>query len=304
MMLQFADFERILAEMMPQVGRHDWALRLSRWSQTKGRHTRRHVESLMKRAMNRRKPYFIFEASGLKLFGDRRDRYARTIAATEGYEDAPAESIFQSLEACPGAYLDIGTNMGVVAAMVAKRTGRPVIAVEPNPETARRAACTFALNGLRNVTLFSAAVGDQDGEMTFYMTPGASDAASLSGENVGAGAQAIKVPVVTIDTLVERCGLDRVGFIKIDVEGFEPQAIAGARSTIQRDHPEMFWEYHFGIAPKLGWTPEGLRDQIELLAPYQYRVLRENDPVRPFPPRREDGESFNIWCRRPESRDG
>ncbi len=299
MILQYEDFERILAEMMPKVGKNDWAMNLSRWSQTKGRRTKKRVESIVKRVMNRRKPYFIFESSGLKMFGDRRDRYARGIAVMPGYEEAPAQYILESLRENPGAYLDVGTNMGVVAALIASRTDQRVIAVEPDPETARRAACTFALNGLRNITLYSAAVGDHNGETTFFTAPGSSDAASLSGITVGATTREVKVPVVTIDAIVETCKLDRVGFIKIDVEGFEPQAIKGGENTIRRDQPEMFFEYHYEIAPKIGWKPEDVRDQIEQLAHYRYFVLHEDDPVQDFPPTREMGISVNVWCRRP-----
>ena len=171
MILQYEDFERILAEMMPKVGKNDWAMNLSRWSQDKGRRTKKRVESIVKRAMNKRKPYFIFESGGLKMFGDRRDRYARGIAVMPGYEEAPAQYILESLRANPGAYLDVGTNMGVVAALIASQTKERVIAVEPDPATARRAACTFALTGPRNITLYSAALGHHNGQHSFFPPP-------------------------------------------------------------------------------------------------------------------------------------
>lgn len=296
--LEFGDFERILAETLPLVGNSNWAVNLARWSQARGRHSQRHVQSLFKRAMNNKRPYFIFEAGGLKFVGDRRDRYARTIAAAPSYEDASVGYILQSLRANPGAYLDVGTNMGVVAALVAKKIDQQVIAVEPHLLTAKRAASAFALNGLRNVTLHVAAVGDHQGEVAFYSTPGSSDASSLSGVNAGVMATKTTVPLVTIDSIVEDKGIDRVGFIKIDVEGFEPLAIKGASETIKRDQPDLFFEYHFDIAPKLGWTAEEVRDQVEALARYKYSIVHENDPVREFPPTRDMGVNVNVWCRR------
>ena len=48
----------------------------------------------------------------------------------------------------------------------------------------------------------------------------------------------IKVPVTTIDSF----GYDDVGFIKIDVEGYEYEAITGARETINRCRPILYVE--------------------------------------------------------------
>jgi len=47
------------------------------------------------------------------------------------------------------------------------------------------------------------------------------------------------VPLVTTDQLVRELNLPRVDFIKMDIEGAEQKAIAGARNTIQQFHPRM-----------------------------------------------------------------
>jgi hypothetical protein len=47
------------------------------------------------------------------------------------------------------------------------------------------------------------------------------------------------VPLTTIDHLVEELKLDRVDFIKMDIEGSEYRALEGARNTIARFHPRL-----------------------------------------------------------------
>jgi FkbM family methyltransferase len=47
------------------------------------------------------------------------------------------------------------------------------------------------------------------------------------------------VPAVTIDETVERLGLDRVDFIKMDIEGSERHALAGALGTLSGFGPRM-----------------------------------------------------------------
>jgi hypothetical protein len=47
------------------------------------------------------------------------------------------------------------------------------------------------------------------------------------------------VPLTTIDRIVVELGLPRVDFIKMDVEGAERRAIAGASDTLTRYKPRL-----------------------------------------------------------------
>lgn len=49
----------------------------------------------------------------------------------------------------------------------------------------------------------------------------------------------VKVPLTTIDELVEELKLDRVDFVKMDIEGAEQRAILGAKKTIAKFHPRL-----------------------------------------------------------------
>jgi FkbM family methyltransferase len=46
----------------------------------------------------------------------------------------------------------------------------------------------------------------------------------------------------TVDSWCEAHGIDRVAFIKIDVEGFEPSVVEGAHAVIGRDRPSLLLE--------------------------------------------------------------
>jgi hypothetical protein len=47
------------------------------------------------------------------------------------------------------------------------------------------------------------------------------------------------VPQCTVDDLVEELGLPRIGFVKIDVEGYETQVLEGAARTIRASRPVL-----------------------------------------------------------------
>jgi FkbM family methyltransferase len=66
---------------------------------------------------------------------------------------------------------------------------------------------------------------------------------------------------VTIDT---NCLLDPpVSFIKIDIEGCEPEALRGARKTITRHRPAIWTEINPEALQRQGHTANELRDVLE-----------------------------------------
>ena len=60
----------------------------------------------------------------------------------------------------------------------------------------------------------------------------------------------IQVPVRPLDDIVNELGLERVDFIKMDIEGAERQALEGARETVKRFRPRMaICTYHMEDDP-------------------------------------------------------
>ena len=58
------------------------------------------------------------------------------------------------------------------------------------------------------------------------------------------------LPVETLDQIVEQLRLDRVDFIKMDIEGAERRALEGARETLRRFKPRMaISSYHMHDDP-------------------------------------------------------
>jgi FkbM family methyltransferase len=74
------------------------------------------------------------------------------------------------------------------------------------------------------------------------------------------------VPVTTIDSLAERSSFGRIDFIKMDIEGAERDALAGAGATLRQFHPRLsITTYHH---PE-DWVE--IADQIRAFAP-EYRL--------------------------------
>jgi FkbM family methyltransferase len=164
---------------------------------------------------------------------------------------------------------------------------------------AKRAAATFALNGVKNGRIVVAALGNEDGEITFYHPEGRSNWASTTPTDMGSEAFnwiETKVPCRTLDRLMEEMGVRRVSLVKVDVEGHEKETLQGAQSLLKRDAPKVFFEYNFEIAPKKGLAPTDVTGVIDGTGPYRYRVLEDDGTLSDFPPPMAERGHVDIIC--------
>ena len=134
--------------------------------------------------------------------------------------------------------LDCGANVGVYTRKALWAGAAQVIAIEPAPdnlECLRRNFPAEIASG--KVVVYPKGVWDKDDVLKLSVDPG--DSARDSFVNAFPNAAFIEAPLTTIDQLAAELHLARVDFIKMDIEGAEQKAIAGARNTIARWRPRM-----------------------------------------------------------------
>lgn len=167
-------------------------------------------------------------------------------------------------------FLDVGSNVGAYSVFVARNAGPDarVIAIDPNEIVLKRLAFNMAANGLQNIQVVKAAIGDQDGEMEFALEEANMGGSSLRLDREARGGKTIlKVPVRTLAGIVAEAGLDHVDAIKIDVEGYEDRVlIPYLESTPPELHPKAIileesassWESDLlGILKAAGYAQTG-----------------------------------------------
>lgn len=123
-------------------------------------------------------------------------------------------------------FFDIGANIGVYTILVAGVSGAKVVAFEPIPSAVAYLKKNVAQNALTDwVTVRPAAVSRTEGTVQM------STEADVMNKIVEAGAGgAINVEATTVDAEAAHHGTPTL--IKIDVEGFEPDVIAGATGVL------------------------------------------------------------------------
>jgi FkbM family methyltransferase len=136
-----------------------------------------------------------------------------------------------------GVFVDVGANVGTYAMVLARQVGASgkVIAIEPHPVTHARLAFNRAASGFTQVSLVAAAAGASDGELMIE-TDGDNLGAShiVSGEPAG---NAITVPSLRLQRVLDDAGVGRVDTLKIDVEGYEDRVLTG----FFKQAPQALW---------------------------------------------------------------
>lgn len=149
--------------------------------------------------------------------------------------------------------LDIGANVGLHTVAFARKAHRGhVFAFEPVPEMAEQNSANCALNRLSNVTLLNYGLGAEPGkiQMTVNVAGAGMQGTSsfIETHNIRANPDDYEVrdiPVRRLDDIIEELAPQgRIGFIKIDTEGYDTHVLEGGLKTIEIHRPIMIVEAH------------------------------------------------------------
>ena len=215
-------------------------------------------------------------------------------ALREFGEYSPSEiKLLQSIVKPEWTCIDIGSNIGIVALALAKICKR-VIAFEPQIMLNRLIAANAAMQGLYNVEVIYAAVGNTNGKINVpafnYST--LNNYGAIGKDNWGNG---LEVDLVTLDGIAETLKINNysngVNLIKIDVEGMEKEVLEGASVLIQESKPVLWVENDkknksvelVRYVKSIGYIPYWVRNSVA-----------EPDPIGSHPLGSQ--ASFNMLC--------
>ena len=182
-----------------------------------------------------------------------------------------------------GAALDVGASLGLYTLPLAHlvgATGR-VDSFEPQPRGYRVTRAMRRAIGASRGRLQRVAVGAEPGHgaiavpLVRGLVPifGHGHLTAGAAERDGVRLRHTETEIITLDAWVATEGIDRVAFIKMDVEGFEPAVIEGAAQVITRDLPTMLLEIEDRHLARYGTNAAGFTDGLLARWP-EYRMLR------------------------------
>jgi FkbM family methyltransferase len=159
------------------------------------------------------------------------------------HERNPEESVR------PGdTVVDCGAHIGIFTMHALERGAGRVVAIEPdatNLECLRRNLADGIASG--RVIVVPKAVWNEETTLKFTVSDSSSARHSAI---IHTGTKVVDVPATTLDAIMREHGIERVDYLKLDIEGAERQALEGGMGTLTRHRPRVLLEsYHLPDDP-------------------------------------------------------
>lgn len=172
--------------------------------------------------------------------------------------------------------IDIGGNIGQTSLVInANRVecvnNFKIICFEPYPENFNKLLTNINLNSnIQNIKLENIGLGDKNSQVEMFK-----ECISNSGGNrivydPAKNTEGIEVvQITTLDNYLESNNIEKVDFVKIDVEGFEYSVLKGAIKTLRKSKPKLYIELDNANLKKQGSSSV---EMISLLKRFGYSI--------------------------------
>lgn len=179
----------------------------------------------------------------------------------------------------PGAtVVDVGANIGFYTMLAAHLVGPAghVVAVEPVDKNLQLVQLSLVANGFRHVEVWPFAASDVVEIVRVETHDRTSNAQVQRGPAARPGDR--YAPARPLDPFL--AGLDRLDVLKIDVEGFEPRALAGMAAALARFQPTIISEFHpQALEQNAGVAPAAYAATLLAMAPDVVVLQRDAPPT-------------------------
>ena len=189
------------------------------------------------------------------------------------YEKDDSEILFKLINDGDTIF-DIGANIGWYSNHLAKKFPNSIIySFEPIPETFNQLSANTELNGALNIRLNNLALSSKKEKLTFFYSPtvtGASSSKNITEKN---NMTKLELVADSIDNFMIINSIDKLDFVKCDVEGAEYFVYQGGLETFKHKKPIIFTEMLRKWAAKFGYHPN---DIIKYFSQFGYKCFIAN----------------------------
>lgn len=230
----------------------------------------------------------IVQFRGVRLLAGPTNKLEHRIL--EGGDYDPANLMFAESVVAPGdVCFDVGANIGIYSTLLGTWAGPSgaVHAFEPVRHIRAKLRRNLAINRLRNVTVQGIGLGEEETTLVMNQIVEGEVRAGTStftdNENVASlGASKfdrVEVPVKTLDGYVDENGIDRIDFLKVDIEGFELPFLKGAQKTLLRLRPVVLMEHSQKRLRHLDIDESEFKTLAEAIQYDFFELRRQDDEV-------------------------
>lgn len=199
-------------------------------------------------------------------------------ALRENYEK---ELVYLHRFISPGmVVIDGGANCGIYTVLAAKLVGPSglVLSFEPGREAFSVLEKNVRLNRFQNVHAYHSALSDKEATAPLYHHRGSPNSYSLGAPDT-TNVPFEEVTTRSLSQVVPEEMAQRIGLIKLDVEGAEELVLRGAGAMISRYRATIIFESNGVSARRLGLSPIGCWKLLESLG-YRFFSLTDQGDLR------------------------
>jgi FkbM family methyltransferase len=204
---------------------------------------------------------------------------ASRLAFYFGHSEPALFELYEQFVTPGHVVVDAGANIGLHALVFSRLVGPKgrVYAFEPDFLNFVRLEEHLLQNRIQNVTAADCALGESQTQAVLVRDPSDSSRSYLSSA-ASADGRSTAVSVISLDHFTARKGLERIDFLKVDVEGHEFPLLKGARDLMRRGVIKtMQIEFEPGNVRSSGATDS---DILHLLSESGYQRCRWNEHLQ------------------------
>jgi FkbM family methyltransferase len=180
----------------------------------------------------------------------------------------------------PGAtVLDVGANIGAHTLQMARLVGSEgrVLSFEPTAFAFAKQLANLALNPeisgrVTALQFFLTADGSNPTPQSLYASWPLLHGPGVHGKHLGRSMATAGAQIATLDEVLMQRRIERIDLVKLDVDGFECEVLAGATKMMARDRPVFIMELAPYVLVECGATLDKL---LSFFVPLNYRFYDE-----------------------------
>ncbi len=154
-------------------------------------------------------------------------------------------------------FVDVGANIGVFTILAGACARANCMSIEPVPEAFNRLSDNIKLNDIEQIVeVFNIGLASQEGLLKFTTGLGTENHVLVDAKS---NVDTVEAPVKKLDDLM---GDRAPAVIKIDVEGFEAEVVAGAVNTLSKDSVLAVIMEFMGHEKRYGYDEKELISQM------------------------------------------
>lgn len=174
-------------------------------------------------------------------------------------------------------YCDLGAWIGPTVIYAAKRC-RQVVCFEPDPVAYRHLCWNIEMNELQNVMFFNIALADRTAiqRMSSFRRHLGDSMTSLLAH--GQGKNSVDVLTLTWEKFIDISKIDKINFLKIDIEGGEFALLPTLKEYLSRHRPIVYLSTHpHLLEPRL--RQEKMHQIIDVMGIYRTCLSSDLRPI-------------------------